>query len=504
MTKQSVEKEKVIVVGAGPAGLTAAYMLMKKGYTPLVLEADSTYVGGISRTASYKGFNFDIGGHRFFSKAKEVESLWSEILPDDMLERQRKSRIYFNKKFLAYPLKPVDAFLALGPLEAALCAKSYLESKIHPIASPANFEDVIVNSFGRRLFEHFFKTYTEKVWGMPCSEISADWAKQRIKGLSLRAAVLDAFTSPLKKRLTKKKPADTQNVVTTLIDTFRYPRKGPGMLWEAAAEKIAAGGGEIKMGHRVTRLKMSDGGKWNVSTLDADGGKHNFSADYVISSAPLSETIKAVTPVVPDNIVAAANGLRYRDFLTVALVVKDRQLFDDNWIYIQDPGTVVGRIQNFKAWSPEMVPSAELNCYGLEYFCTEGDPLWEEEDAKLIELGTKELISLGLAHEGDIRDGAVVRMPKAYPVYDDAYATHVDTIKSFIHARCPGLFMVGRNGMHRYNNQDHSMVTAMLTVENIVTHSQRYDPWQVNEDAHYIESGKTGDASIYSAPSKKK
>ena len=496
-------KEKIAIIGAGPAGLTAAYQLSMHGYQPMVLEADPTYVGGMSRTASVRNFNFDIGGHRFFSKSKEVENLWTSLLPDDMVRRHRKSRIFFNEEFLSYPLKPLDAFKALGPVEAALCAVSYVESRLKPIPNASNFEAAIVNSFGRRLYNHFFKSYTEKVWGMPCSEISADWAQQRIKGLSLKAVFENALASSIAKKRKNTESLENDRVVTTLIDSFRYPRKGAGMLWEAAAEKTVRNGGTICMDSRVSRLQYT-GNKWQIYCEDAQSKKTVYEADIVISSAPLSETIKSIASVIPESVLAAAESLRYRDFFTVALLVKDRCQIDDHWIYIQDPGTVVGRIQNFKAWSPEMISDPTLNCFGLEYFCNEGDALWNDSDSNLIALAAREMQALGLVSQNDIQDAVVVRMPKAYPVYDSEYLSNVKTIRTYLQTNYPTLHMVGRNGMHRYNNQDHSMVTAMLTVKNILLGRNRYNPWLVNEDAEYIEKGSTRQSSIYSGYSFKR
>ena len=476
-------KPSVVVIGAGPAGLTAAYQLGKAGVPALVLEADPEYVGGIARTVRYRGYLFDIGGHRFFSKSKEVEDLWTEILPDDLLVRPRSSRIYYGGKFYSYPLKPFEALANLGPVEATRCLISYLTARARPVPNPTNFEDWVVNHFGERLYSIFFKTYTEKVWGMSCREISADWAAQRIKGLSLSSAVLNAF---------KPKPKDRQAVIKTLIDEFRYPRKGPGMMWEVCTDKVRAMGGRVELGRRVEGLRY-EGGRWWVRHRGADGSSRTEEADHVISSAPMREVIEHLEPRPPEDVLRAARSLRYRDFLVVALIVIDRHRFDDNWIYIQDSSVKVGRVQNFKSWSPEMVPDPSTNCYGLEYFCFEGDGLWTSEDAALIELGRNELCDgLKLAHREDVIDGRVARMRKAYPVYDDAYATHTATIRSAVSASYPGLHFVGRNGMHKYNNQDHAMMTAMLTVENILSGEPRFDVWQVNQDAEYHEAGAAG------------
>ncbi|MDQ3035174.1 MAG: NAD(P)/FAD-dependent oxidoreductase [Myxococcota bacterium] len=492
----------VIIVGAGPAGLTAALLLAEKGWHPIVLEADPRYVGGISRTVEHEGYHFDIGGHRFFSKAREVEEFWSRVLPDDMLTRPRKSRIFYGGGFFSYPLKPVEALLRLGPVESARCMLSFAHARVRPIPDPKNFEDWVRNQFGRRLYEIFFKHYTEKVWGMSCRELSADWAAQRIKSLSLGAAVVEAIKSSIP-GFVSKGGGDRAQVHTTLIDEFRYPRKGPGQLWEECARKVKALGGEVRMGARVVAMSRAAGsasgeGAWTVR-YEQGGKTEELSARQVISSAAIRDVVASLEPAPAPELQHAAKSLRYRDFLTVALMVRDRDAFDDNWIYIQEPHVKVGRIQNFKAWSPEMVPAGDTACYGLEYFCFEGDGLWASTDEALIELATSEIETLGLTKREDVRGGCVVRQPKAYPVYDDAYARHVDTVRDVVARDHEGLFLVGRNGMHRYNNQDHSMMTAMLTVENIVSGTQKFDPWRVNQDAEYIEAGTSGEEQLIEA-----
>ncbi|MDQ2824106.1 MAG: NAD(P)/FAD-dependent oxidoreductase [Verrucomicrobiota bacterium] len=473
----------VAIIGAGPAGLTAAYLLSKNEVDVTVLEADPVYVGGISRTATYKGFHFDIGGHRFFSKSKAVEDLWTEILPNDMLQRPRSSRIFYGGKFFTYPLKPFEALVKLGIFKSVLCVLSWLKARVFPVKNPRNFEDWVSNQFGKRLFNTFFKSYTEKVWGMSCKEISADWAAQRIKGLSLGSAIKNAL-------FPQRQPKDRTKVIKTLINSFRYPRKGPGMMWEACAEKTKAMGGRIELGCKVTSCAY-DAGKstWTVQFEDRQGKVQALEADHVISSAPMRELIRGLTPPVSERARRAADSLKYRDFLTVMLILKDRQLFDDNWIYIHDPSVKVGRVQNFRSWSPEMVPDPDKACYGLEYFCFEHDGVWDANDSDLIDLAKKELIKIGLAQEGDVVDGCVVRQKKAYPVYADDYASHVETIRAELDSRYPNLHLVGRNGMHKYNNQDHAMMTAMLCTENILADTKLYDLWQVNGDAEYHEAG---------------
>jgi protoporphyrinogen oxidase len=482
-------KPSVAIIGAGPAGLTAAYLLSKEDVPVTVLEADPVYVGGIARTARYKGYHFDIGGHRFFSKSKEVEDLWTELLPDDMLDRPRSSRIFYNGKFFSYPLKAAEALFKLGIFESVRCVLSYFKARAFPVADPRSFQDWVTNQFGARLFNIFFKTYTEKVWGMSCKEISADWAAQRIKGLSLQTAILNAL-------LPRRRPKDKSEVVKTLIDTFRYPRQGPGMMWEACADKVRTMGGEVEMGMKVVGCHYNAGERlWTVTYEDRDGNRHRIDTEHVISSAPLRQLVNGLSPRPADEALRAADSLRYRDFLTVVLILKDRQVFDDNWIYIHDPSVKVGRVQNFKSWSPEMVPDPAMTCYGLEYFCFEGDGLWSSSDAALIERGKQELAQIGLAGPADVVDGCVVRQPKAYPVYDDDYAAHVATIRRELESNYPNLHLVGRNGMHKYNNQDHAMMTAMLCVRNIVAGRPVYDLWQVNQDAEYHEAGKAGEQS---------
>jgi protoporphyrinogen oxidase len=481
----SVEAD-VCVVGAGPAGLTAAYCLTKEMPSVLVIEKDPVYVGGISRTVTYKDFSFDIGGHRFFSKAKEVVDLWHEILPDDFIERPRLSRIYYGGKFYAYPLKAFEALGNLGLFTSAACMLSYACAKALPIREPRTFHDWVRNQFGERLFQIFFKTYTEKVWGMSCDEISADWAAQRIKGLDLRVAILNALTRSLKPAT----GASGGPVVKTLIESFQYPRKGPGMMWEAAARKIKARGGKVLMGRDMQRLAFdASRNLWRIDVTAADGRHESYTARHVISSAPVRELTEKISPL-PISLFHARE-LRYRDFLTVALMVKKGDLFPDNWIYIHDPSVKVGRVQNFGSWSPEMVP-AGMSCLGLEYFCFEGDGLWTSADADLIALAKQECAKIGLIAAADVVDACVVRQPKAYPVYDEAYRENIAMVRLDLEQSYPTLHLVGRNGMHKYNNQDHAMMTAMLTARNILAGKRLYDVWGVNEDAEYHEAGASG------------
>jgi protoporphyrinogen oxidase len=473
--------KRVAIIGAGPAGLTAAYLLAKGNQEVVVFEKDPQYVGGISRTESYNGYHFDIGGHRFFSKSKEVEDFWTEILGDEMLERPRSSRIYYNNHFFSYPLVAFEALRKLGIFESALCVLSYLKAKVFPVKNPTNFEEWVTNQFGQRLFNIFFKTYTEKVWGIPCNEISADWAAQRIKGLSLSSAIFNALFKP------NKKATDKDKVIKTLIDSFRYPKQGPGMMWEACAEKSKAMGVTLHMNCGVQKIEYANN-SWTVQTTSQG---HLTGFDYVLSSAPMRELVANVLPAFPATVAANAAALGYRDFLTVVLICKDEDAFSDNWIYIHDPKVKVGRVQNFKSWSPFMVPDPSMACYGLEYFCFEGDGLWTSSDADLIALGKQEIEKIGLTKASAVVDGYVVRQPKAYPVYDQFYKARVDSVRDAL-VNYPGLYLVGRNGMHKYNNQDHSMMTAMLAAKNIIAGKELYNLWDVNEDAEYHEGGDRG------------
>ena len=480
---QSVD---VAIIGAGPAGLTAAYLLTKAGYSATVIEKDPHYVGGISRTVEHDGFRFDIGGHRFFSKSQEVVDLWNEILPDDFIQRPRMSRIYYEGKFYSYPLRAFEALWNLGIWRSTLCMASFAKAKLFPKKDVRSFQDWTVNQFGNKLFSIFFKTYTEKVWGMPCNEMSADWAAQRIKGLSLGAAVLDGFKRSLG---LNRRPNDGMQT-KTLLESFRYPRLGPGMMWEAARDHVVKGGNRVLMGHSLKQLSQDQvTGLWHLTASGA-AGLVTINAAHVISSAPMRELAGRLHPLpatLPD-----ALDLKYRDFLTVALMIKSAEIFPDNWIYIHDSKVQVGRIQNFRSWSPEMVPDSSIACVGLEYFCFEGDGLWAASDEDLIALAKREMAILGLARPEDVVGGSVVRQEKAYPVYDDAYADHVRAMRGELEEKYPTLHLVGRNGMHRYNNQDHAMMTAMLTVRNIEAGERIYDIWAVNEDAEYHEAGEEG------------
>ncbi len=471
------DEKQVVIIGAGPAGLTAAYELCKAGVKSVVLEKDKV-VGGISRTVNYKGYHFDIGGHRFFTKVKAVNEMWHEVLSEEkFLRRNRISRIYYNKKFFHYPLRAANALFGLGLWNSSLILLSYAKAQMFPEKPEETFEQWVSNRFGKRLYRVFFKTYTEKVWGIPCNEITAEWAAQRIKGLSLLTAVKNA--------LIKKAPnkGDKSDVIKTLIDSFDYPERGPGMMWETVTELIQKQASEVRLETEVDKINWSSGSVTGLQ-IRTQGRKYQIDGTDFISSMPMRELIQKFEPAVPHEVLQAADKLNYRDFLTVALIINKANLFDDNWIYIHDSEVKVGRIQNFKNWSPHMVPDPTKTCLGLEYFCFEGDGLWTMPDKELIALGTKELDKLGLAQAADVIDGAVVRMPKAYPVYDSTYADALDIVREFL-SGIDNLYLVGRNGMHKYNNQDHSMLTAMLAVKNIL--GANYDIWSVNADQEYHE-----------------
>lgn len=472
---------RTVVIGAGPAGLTAAYQLGKAGRTATVLEADDV-VGGISRTAMRDGWRFDIGGHRFFTKVKPVSELWHEILPDeDFLLRPRMSRIYYQGKFYDYPLRAFNALGNLGIVEAVRCVLSYVWARINPPKDQSKFEGYVAAKFGWRLYRTFFKTYTEKVWGVPADQLEADWAAQRIKNLSLFGAIWNAIT-----------PRRNQKDITSLIEEFEYPRHGPGMMWERCHELVEGQGSDVYFEHAVARIRHADGAAREVVAVTPDGEVVHPCTE-VISSMPIPRLVQAMDPAPPEDVLLAAKSLTFRDFLTVALVVPEEDGFPDNWIYIHAPEVHVGRVQNFGSWSPQMIPDPGKTCLGLEYFVNEGDHLWVKDDAHLIAQAEAEMVTLGLLAPGRVEKGYVVRMPKAYPMYDATYKENVETLRCWLADNVPNVHPVGRNGMHRYNNQDHSMYTAMLTVDNIVNGTS-HDVWDVNVDAEYHEeiSGSDG------------
>jgi protoporphyrinogen oxidase len=481
-------RKHVVIMGAGPAGLTAAYELMKHDVPVTVVEKDPHQVGGLARTVERNGYRFDIGGHRFFSKNQEVEDLWTEILGDEMLTRGRLSRIYYRGRFFAYPIKAVNALRNLGPVEAARCVASYLWARVHPVRDPKTLEDWVRNQFGWRLFSIFFKTYTEKVWGISTKELSADWAAQRIKSLDLWVVLRTAL-------LPHRNGKGRGEIVTTLIDRFRYPRRGPGQMWERVAELAAGRGQPVLLGRSVSAISHDRGEVTSITTTDEAGHVETFHGTDFISSIPIRELVARLDPPAPATVRQAAESLGYRDFISVALMIDRADVFPDNWIYIHDPGVRVGRIQNFKNWSPDMVPDQGKTCLGLEYFCFEGDGLWTAKDSDLIVLAKEELERLGICASSEVFDGVVVRQRKAYPVYDDDYMSHVNVIREYLARALPNLYLAGRNGMHKYNNQDHSMMTALLVARKIATGSA-LDPWKVNADAVYHEDIRVGERDV--------
>lgn len=470
----SIEK-KVMVVGAGPAGLTAAWELVKRGIPVTVLEKYHL-PGGIARTEQYKGYYFDIGGHRFFTKVEEVNQLWHEWLGPEFMKRPRTSRIFYDGKFFHYPLRAFNALFGLGLWRSLLVLVSYLQSQLFPYRQEANFEQWVSNRFGKRLYEIFFKTYTEKVWGIPCTEIRAEWAAQRIKGLSLPAAIRNALLPP------------KGEVIKTLIEEFEYPQRGPGHMWQRVTELLRERGQVVLMNAEALRIRH-DGRRVTGVEYSNAGDVRAAECSHLISSMPLSELIFRLDPPAPPAVAEAARRLAYRDFLTVVLIVRQPHLFPDNWIYIHSPEVKVGRIQNFKNWSPYLVPDRNMTSLGLEYFCTEGDALWQMDDAGLIALGKREMEQIGLARAADVVDGTVVRQQKAYPVYNSDYAGHIETLKRYL-AEFENLQTIGRNGLHKYNNQDHSMLTAILAVRNLT--GEKHDLWEVNTERSYHEEVRIG------------
>jgi protoporphyrinogen oxidase len=464
---------RILIIGAGPAGLTAAYELVKQGYQPLVVEA-SEQVGGISRTVRYKDYLFDIGGHRFYTKVQPVQQLWQEVLGEHLRTVPRLSRIYYDGKFFKYPLEFRDALGQLGLVESALIFASYVRSKLLPYPREDTFEEWVSNRFGKRLFNMFFRTYTEKVWGIPTNQIRADWAAQRIQNLSLTNVLLDVFFK-------------IKGNIKTLINAFEYPTYGPGMLWEAVRSAVEQGGGEVRLHTAARRLCHHGQRVMQVTLEERAGNSEEMAVDHVISTMPLAQLMTSLHPQPPESVMEAARGLRYRDFLIVGLIVDRAEMFPDNWIYIHSPEVQVGRIQNFKNWSAGMIPDASKTSLGMEYFCNEGDALWSMQDDGLIDLAARELRALGFA--GDVIDGVVIRQKKAYPVYDPYYHEHLHVIMHHLDS-LTNLQTVGRNGMHRYNNQDHSMLTAMLAVRRIL--GEEHDLWNVNTERSYYESFERG------------
>lgn len=458
-----------IIIGAGPAGLTAAYELARNKVPVTVLERDPV-VGGIARTEFYKGYGYDIGGHRFYTKMPEVNALWRSVLSENFITVPRLSRIHYEGKFFYYPLRLGNVLGVLGLYQSFWIFLSYVRTKLFPLVPEESFADYVSNRFGRKLYYLFFKTYTEKVWGIPCTEIRAEWAAQRIRGLS--------FSSVIKTWL-----KGNGNNIKSLIEQFEYPTKGPGMMWEAFCNTVEAYGGQVQTNSPVARIHR-DGTRITGVTVGENGSQREIAGTDFISTMAIRDMMNAMTPPPPPDVLHAANQLKYRDFLTVVLILDAPNLFPDNWIYVHTPRVYVGRIQNFKNWSKGMLPDQSKTSLGMEYFVNVGDELWTMPDADLIALAKKELELIGLAQASQVIDGAVKRMEKAYPVYDPTYRQNVGIVRGYLDA-FENLQTVGRNGMHKYNNQDHSMMTALLAARNIL--GEANDVWAVNTDMEYQE-----------------
>lgn len=459
----------IVILGAGPAGLTAGYELSRNQVSVTVLERDDV-VGGIARTEFYKGYGYDIGGHRFYTKMDQVDALWHAVLGNEFLRVPRLSRIHYDGKFFYYPLRLMNVLGALGMIQSIWIFLSYVRARLFPLVPEASFEDYVSNRFGRKLYQLFFMTYTEKVWGIPCTEIRAEWAAQRIRGLS--------FTSALKSAILQN-----GNGIKSLIEEFDYPRLGPGMMWEAFQKNIEANSGRVLLNSPVVQVNRA-GTRITDVVVRRDGVERSFGGTEFISTLALRDLINAMHPAPPADVLHAANSLGYRDFLTVILIISVPSLFPDNWIYIHTPTVKVGRIQNFKNWSRHMLPDQNTTSLGMEYFVSEGDTLWNMPDEDLVALARREIELLGLARADRVVDGTVKRMQKAYPVYDSTYQRHLGIVRGYLDA-FENLQTVGRNGMHKYNNQDHSMMTALLAARNIMGES--HDLWAVNTDMEYQE-----------------
>lgn len=484
------------IIGAGPAGLTAALELLKHTEIKPILLEKSSALGGLSQTVNYKGNRMDIGGHRFFSKSDEVMQFWLDILPQEgsvqsdqvMLLRNRLSRILFLRQFFDYPLSlNADTLKKLGLTRTVRIGTSYLKSQLWPVRPEQTLEDFFINRFGRELYELFFEDYTEKVWGVPCGAIPRDWGAQRVKGLSVGKAVYHA----LKKYFSSQTTLAQKEVETSLIEQFLYPKFGPGQLWEEVAAQVKQRGGQILLDHQVIGVECMDQHIQKITVRNEKTGEMiEMSVDFLLSSMPVKEFIQSLRgDSIPTQVRDAAQGLMYRDFITVGVMLprEKYELLPDNWIYIQEGDVKVGRIQVFNNWSPSLVKDSSMIWLGLEYFCQEGDALWKQSDEELKKLAAQELKSIGFIKDcHDVLDATVIRMEKAYPAYFGSY-NDFHVIREFVD-KIGNLFLIGRNGMHRYNNMDHSMLTAMKAVENIASGNRKKDLiWLVNAEEEYHE-----------------
>ena len=462
-----------IIMGAGPAGLAVGYELEKNGIDVAMLEMDGQ-VGGISKTIDYKGYHFDLGGHRFFTKFDLVDSMWREVLGESFVKTPRLSRIYYRNRFFNYPLTAMNALFGVGIGGSIRIVLSYIKSRLFPYKKEDTFEEWVSNRFGKVLYSIFFKTYTEKVWGIPCSNIQAEWAAQRIKGLSLVTAIVNAVFKPKNSK------------IKTLIDEFDYPVLGPGMMYEAMSRRISEMGGEVKLKSRVSSINHDGFKVKSVDYVDESGNKYNISGDNFISSIPVTELIKVLEPKPDKGILEAADKLTYRSIVTVDIVIKKKDLFPDNWIYIHSPEVKLGRIQNFKNWSRSMVPDENMTSLGLEYFCDEGDEFWNMADQDIFNLASREVEKIKICNAADIVDYTVIRVPKAYPVYSLGYREYIGVLEEYI-KKFSNLQLVGRYGLFKYNNMDHSILTGIYAAKNIIEGNSQYDTWKVNVDQEYQE-----------------
>lgn len=464
--------KKVIILGAGPAGLAAGLELVKNGYFVQIVERDN-FIGGIAKTIEYKGYRFDVGGHRFFTKNDEVNALWHETLKKDFKKTPRLSRIFYNKKFFPYPIKLAETLQKAGIFASAACLFSFIRFKIAPVKPEKSFADWVTNRFGKKLFTMFFKSYTEKVWGIPTDKLSAEWAAQRIKGLSLWETITNALFSSKKK-------------AKSLIEEFDYPRLGPGYMYEEMAKNIISKGGQVLLNRNIVEIKKNGSKIASIKVVDEKGNEENLAADYFISTIPLPDTVNFIRPALPEA-AQIKKELKFRDFISVNLILDKEDVFPDTWIYIHDPAVVMGRIQNFKNWSKDMTKNPKHSPIGCEYFCNQNDKLWNKKDEDLIELAKKELETIGLAKASDVIDGLVYRMRDAYPVYMGKYQQATSKAREIL-ARFSNLQVAGRGGMFRYNNMDHSILAGLYAARNLL--GEKIDIWKINEDADYHEQKK--------------